>query len=228
MFLGTSLFVFFQVFPSIEAGEMLNGVRKAERVLPHFIINYLPPGITGLLIAAAMAAAMSSLDSSISAISTVAIVDIYRRHLVRHKHDRHYLRVAWLIAGTAAAAMMGGAILLARSDTKTLQDTGTILMSLLGGGLLGLYLLGFLTRRGDARAVGGGIVLTMAFTAWTLLSSRGLLPEALSFPFDLYYAGLIGNLVMFAVGFLLGGLLPKHDRNLENLTVWDQDRASLQ
>lgn len=228
MFLGTSLFVFFEAFPSVEAGEMLSGVRKAEQVLPYFIINYLPPGVTGLLIAAALAAAMSSLDSSISAISTVGIVDIYRRHLVRHQVDRHYLKVAWLMAAAAAAAMMGGATLLAESETKTLQDTGSILTSLLGGGLLGLYLLGFLTRRGDARAVGGGIVFTLAFTTWTLLSSRQWLPEALWFPFDLYYTGLIGNLLMFAVGFLLGSLLPKQNRNLQNLTVWDQDGTPLE
>lgn len=223
MFLGTSLFVFYEAFPSVEAGEMLNGVRQAEQILPHFIINYLPPGITGLLIAAALAAAMSSLDSSINAISTVGIVDIYRRHFVKENVDRHYLRVAWLIAGVAAAAMIGGAMILAASETKTLQDTGSILASLLGGGLLGMYLLGFFTRKGDARAVGFGIVATMLFTAWTLLSGYELLPEALLFPFDLYYTGLIGNLVMFFIGFLLGSLLPKRERDLKNLTVWDQD-----
>jgi len=227
MFLGTSLFVFYQVFPADAAAEILSGVRKAEQILPYFVIQELPPGITGLLIAAALAAAMSSLDSSINAISTVGIVDLYRRHLVRGRDDRHYLRVAWLIAGGAALVMIGGAIILARSETKTLQDTGTILASLLGGGLLGMYLLGFLTRRGDARAVGAGIVATMLFTAWTVLSSYGMLPEALLFPFDLYYTGLIGNLVMFAVGFGLGSLLPARPRELANLTVWDQDGKAL-
>ncbi|KAA9131033.1 sodium/solute symporter [Marinihelvus fidelis] len=221
MFLGTSLYVFYQQFPAVEAAEMLDGARKAEQILPYFIINELPPGVTGLLISAALAAAMSSLDSSINAISTVSIVDIYRRHLVPGRNDKHYLRVAWLISGLAAVAMIGGAIILAESETKTLQDTGSILISLLGGGLLGLYLLGFLTRRGDARAVGMGIVCTMAFTAWTLLSTHELLPAFLHFPFDLYYTGFIGNLVMFVVGFLAGTWLPKRERNLEHLTVWD-------
>jgi SSS family solute:Na+ symporter len=89
MFVGTSLYVFFKVFPTVEAIEMLNGVRKAEQIFPYFIMNYLPVGITGLVIAAAMAAAMSSLDSSINAISTVGIVDIYRRHLVKNRDDVH-------------------------------------------------------------------------------------------------------------------------------------------
>jgi SSS family solute:Na+ symporter len=227
MFLGTSLFVFFQAFPTVEAAEMLNGARKAEQILPFFIINYLPPGIAGLLIAAALAAAMSSLDSSINAISTIGIVDIYRRHLAKTRTERHYLRVAWLFAGFAAAVMIGGAVVLAQSETKTIQDTGSILVSLMGGGLLGLYLLGFLTRRGDARAVGAGIAATMLFTAWTIASRYGVLPEVLLFPFDLYYTVIIGNLVMFGVGFLLGSLLPKRERDFCNLTVWDQDGTPL-
>ena len=90
---------------------------------------------------------------------------------------------------------------------RQLQDTSTILVSLLGGGLLGLYLLGFLTKAGDARAAWVGIACTMAFTAWTILAKKELLPDALSIPFDLYYTGLIGNLLMFAVGYTASRLL---------------------
>ncbi len=228
MFLGTSLFVFFKVFPTAETGEMLTGVRKAEQVLPFFIMNYLPPGVTGLVIAAALAAAMSSLDSIINAVATVGIVDIYRRHLVKGRDDRHYLKVAWIFASVAAAIMICGAILLAKSDTKTLQDTATILASLFGGGLLGMYMLGFLTNKGDARAVGFGIGATILFTCWTMLSSRQLLPKALEVPFDLYYTIILGNIVMFVVGFIAGILLPKKQRDLTNLTVWKQDGTPLE
>ena len=227
MFLGTSLFVFFDAFPMPETTEMLTGVRKAEQVLPFFIMNYLPPGVTGLVIAAALAAAMSSLDSIINAVATVGIVDIYRRHLVKGRDDRHYLKVAWIFASVAAAIMIGGAILLAKSETKTLQDTATILASLFGGGLLGMYMLGFLTNKGDARAVGFGIGATILFTCWTMLSSRQLLPKALEVPFDLYYTIIIGNIVMFVVGFIAGTLLPKRKRDLTNLTVWKQDGTPL-
>ncbi len=125
------------------------------------------------------------------------------------RDDRHYLRAARAMAVVVTALMIGGAFWLENADTRTLQDTSTILVSLLGGGLLGLYLLGFFTRRGDARAAWCGIALTMAFTAWTVLADKGLLPEVLSVPFDLYYTGLIGNLVMFAVGYAAGRLWPR-------------------
>ena len=205
---------------------MLTGTRPAEQILPYFIVQELPPGITGLVISAILAAAVSTLTSSINAVSTVGIVDIYRRHLVKGRADRHYLHVAWVIAGAASAAMIGGAMVLASVETKTLQDTGTILTSLLGGGLLGMYLLGFFTRKGDARSVGAGIGATLLFTTWTLLSRYELLPEALRFPLDLYYTGLLGNLVMFAVGFLVGAALAARG-DMKNLTVWDQDPMPL-
>lgn len=223
MFLGTSLYVFFTVFPTPEAGEMLNGLRKAEQVLPYFIIHYLPPGLVGVVIAAAAAAAMSSLDSSINAIATVGVVDIYRRHLVTGRHDRHYLHAAWAISTAAALVMIGGAILLTYAQTKTLQDTATILASITMGGLLGLYLLGFLTRHGTAKSVWTGLTLTFLFSLWTVLAGqKGTLPEALRVPFDLYYTGLIGNVLMFAAAFLAAMLLVEKRRDLENLTVWDQ------
>jgi SSS family solute:Na+ symporter len=72
MFLGTALYVFYQQFPSVETGQMLDGTRKAEEIVPWFILNEMPTGLSGIVIAAALAAAMSSLDSSINAISTVA------------------------------------------------------------------------------------------------------------------------------------------------------------
>lgn len=119
-FLGTALYSFFQVFPVPETNEMLNGVRKAEQILPYFIVNYLPPGIAGLVIAAAGAAAMSSLDSSINAISTIGVHDIYRRLWVKDRNDKHYLHIAWTLATVASIIMIGGAIILSQTETKTL------------------------------------------------------------------------------------------------------------
>ena len=89
MFLGTALFSFFHVFPHDRATLILSGNEKAEQILPFFMINYLPPGIAGLLISAVVAAAMSSLDSSI----------------IKNRDDAHYLRMAQCTA-TITAAMM--------------------------------------------------------------------------------------------------------------------------
>jgi SSS family solute:Na+ symporter len=172
------------------------------------------------VIAAALAAAMSSLDSSINAISTVSISDIYRRHINRDAADSHYLRVARWVASGAGLMMILGAIYLTNTETTTLQDTATILTSLLAGGLLSIYCIGFFSNRGDARHILFGITGTMLFTAWTILSSRLLLPDSLSFPFDLYYTGLIGNIIMFILAFGLSFVLlsKKPDRGLSPMS----------
>jgi SSS family solute:Na+ symporter len=221
MFLGTSLYVFFQAFPVTEAAEMLDGTRKAEQIFPYFINHYLPEGLAGMVIAAALAAAMSSLDSSINAISAVSIVDIYKRHVRPGRDDRHYLNAARLVTAVTSLFMIMGAWYLVEAETRTLQDMATILASILGGGLLSMYLIGFLTDRGDARSVWAGIIATMLFTTWTILSRNGFLPDAVSVPFDLYYTAIIGNVVMFIVVYILAHLFHTH-RDLRGLTIWER------
>ncbi|MCU7939305.1 MAG: sodium:solute symporter [gamma proteobacterium symbiont of Bathyaustriella thionipta] len=224
MFLGTALYVFFQVFPTETASQILNGEQKAEQILPYFINHYLPSGIAGIVIAAALAAAMSSLDSSINAISTVSIVDIYKRFSCtdkgQEKEDKHYLLVAKLIAVFVSGIMIFGAMLLMNAETKTLQDTATILVSIISGGVLGIYLLGFFTNQGDARAVWSGLILTALFTIWTILAKKELLPDGWILPFDLYYTAIIGNLLMFVVGFIAARFIFQRQSAVGEFSVW--------
>ena len=119
-----------------------------------------------------------------------------------------------------------GAVVLIHTETKTLQDAAQILNSLVGGGLVSIFMVGFLTRVGDSRAVGIGIGCTMLFTAWTILAQYQMLPDWLGAPFDLYYTTIVGNLLMFVCVLLVGPLLPRAKRDLTNLTVWDQNRIS--
>jgi SSS family solute:Na+ symporter len=220
MFLGTALYAYFQVYPSEAASEMLIGTRNAEDILPYFIIYYLPAGISGLIIAAAIAAAMSSLDSSINSISTVSVHDIYRRHLAPNKDDIHYLHIAWYIATFATAIMIIGSCILAFSKMITLQDTYNTIGSVVMGGVLGLYLLGFCTKRGSEKSVWFGIALTMMFSLWTVLAKYSFLPDWLQAPFDLYYTGILGQMIMFAGIFVAAVLFSDSKNNLKNLTIW--------
>jgi len=218
MFLGTALFVFFQVFPDTQAAQMLSGEQKAEQILPYFIENYLPVGMVGLVIAAALSAAMSSLDSSINAISTVLVIDIYKRFWKKNQNDKHYLNIAKLIALGTSVLMILGAIMLIHADTKTLQHTATILVSILSGGILGIYLLGFFTTKGDARAIWVGIFFTVCFTIWTILVKNKILQSS---PFDLYYTGILGNFLMFFIGYLFGQYIFNNEAK-KGYTIWNR------
>ena len=230
MFLGTALYAYFVVNPNPDAHAMLTGAKKAEQIMPFFIINYMPPGVAGIVISAALAAAMSSLDSSINAISTVTVNDIYRRHFVKDQDDKHYLRVAWIVASITSVFMILGAIILAETDTKTLQDAATILSSVVMGGVFGMYMLGFVTTRTNSKAVWLGIFITFIFSVWTVLSKEGVLPDAITVPFDLYYTGLVGHIILFATAFVAAALIFKkrEKEDLTNLTVWTQDGKTIE
>ena len=128
--------------------------------------------------------------------------------------------VARCVAVVASALMIAGTIWLTRIDIKTVQDTSTMLTAVLGGGLFGLFMLGMLTTTGNGRAAACGIVCTLAFITWTLLAKNELLPESLSVPFDLYYTSVVGNLVMFFVGYVFGLLIFPNTKKLVNLTIW--------
>ncbi|MBX7259656.1 MAG: sodium:solute symporter [Candidatus Hydrogenedentes bacterium] len=240
MFLGTTLYVYYKLNPDPIAHEILTGAngRKADSILPFFIIKALPQGFSGLVIAGVLAAAMSSLSSSINAISAVGITDIYKRHIVRQGTDRHYVVAAWGVSILSSILMIGGAALLMWANSKTLQDTSTKLNSLLMCGLLGLYFFGFVTVRGDVRAVIVSLVCTIAFSAWMMFIEMGLITKSLLMgvlhlpegfagwaarPMDSYYAGLAGNIIMFAVAYVLSIFVFTAKRNLNNLTFWTQD-----
>lgn len=219
MFLGTSLWVYYQHFPTAVSSAVLAGSRKAEDILPHFIVTVLPHGLAGLVISAALAAAMASLSSCINAAGMVWVHDIYRRYMAKGRPDLHYLKTGRITSLVIACLMMGGAYLFHLASTKTILEFVLIVTALLGGGISGAFLFGMLTRWGDSRAVLAGIFTTMAFTFYALLVEFGFFPRV----FNAYYTSIIGNGIMFSTCCLAAILLPKREQDLRNLTVWDRN-----
>ena len=88
-----------------------------------------------------------------------------------------------------------------------------------------MYLLGFVTKRANSKAVWLGIAVTFVFSVWTILAKQDILPESLTVPFDLYYTGMIGHILLFAIAFVASVFLfkKKDKKDLTNLTVWTQD-----
>ena len=218
MFLGTCLWVFYQHYPSDVSSAILAGTRKAEDILPHFIVSVLPHGLAGLVISAAIAAAMASLSSCINAASMVGITDIYRVYIVRNRGDGHYLAASRFASVAIAVLMAGGAWLFYLASTKTILDFILIVTALLGGGVSSAFVFGMFTRLGDERAVMSGVAATVLFTLYSILVSVGMLPRV----FDAYYTSILANGVMFVTCALAAFVLPHRNRDLTNLTVWDR------
>lgn len=223
MFMGTCLWVYYGRFPDEVSGGVLDGTLKAESILPHFIVTALPVGVSGLVISAALAAAMSTLSSAINSVGMVLVNDIWTPLRRRPLPESARLVAGRVAAAIVAFCMIGGAALFHLADTKTLTDFSIIITAIFGGGMAGVFLLGMLSRRGDARAVLAGIVVTLLFTCWALLMQFGALPRV----FDPYYTAILGNLIMIAVGYGASWIWRAPARDLTNLTVWDQSKEAM-
>ncbi|MBT7910969.1 MAG: sodium:solute symporter, partial [Verrucomicrobia bacterium] len=170
-----------------------------DKILPHFIANKIPAGLAGLLIAALFAAAMSSIDTSLNSSSTIALQDFYRRWFRPDADEAQSLRflrvmtVLWGIIGTGVAlAMMG---------VESILDAWWKLSGVFAGGMLGLFLLGFISRRANnAGAVTGatvGLLVILWLTFSTELTGDR---EWLRSPFHAHMTSVIGTLSIFLIG----------------------------
>lgn len=132
-----------------------------------FVINYLPVGIVGLLLAVIFSAAWSSTSSELSALSTTTVVDMYRRSFVKEATDRHYLRASkWFTVLWGALAL--GFALIADLFENLIQAVN-IIGSLFYGTILGIFLVAFFMKRIGGTAVfiaaiiSEGIVVALYF-----------------------------------------------------------------
>jgi Na+/proline symporter len=170
---------------------------RSDEIFARFIVEQLPPGITGLLIAGIFAAAMSSLSSSINSLASASAYDFWAPLRGLEGDEARVLRVGKAFTLLWAALLIGGAILFIPLSTRTSAvEVALGIASVVYGGLLGAFALGVLTERADQRstvagmAVGIGVVMVIWLT----------IPELVAWPWFV----LIGTLVTFLVGWALG------------------------
>ncbi len=161
-FLGTAFFAFYQVFPDPSLPP------KADQILPHFAVHHLPAGLAGLVLAAILAAAMSSIDACMNSASTVCVEDFVRRFSRRERSERFYLNLARLMIVVWGVLMIGAGLLFMK--VQYAQIMWGKVMGFCTNGVLGLMLLAFLPFRVDWRASVIGFALgyaALAAAVWT-------------------------------------------------------------
>ena len=159
--LGTGLWSFYRSNP-----DALQPTEQLDQILPLFVIDMLPAGIAGIVLAGLFAAAMSSLDSAMNSVSTAFTTDWYRRFRP-DAGDRRRLRVARVATVVIGVVGTGAAVLMARLDDPSLLDVWFKVLGLFGSGVAGVFLLGMLTRRTGAVAGWCGLVAG-AVTVWSI------------------------------------------------------------
>jgi solute:Na+ symporter, SSS family len=141
LFIGVLLFVHYS-----DAG--LPAPQSADSIYPMFIWNSLPAGFAGLVIAAILAAGMSNLSAALNALASTTVMDFYKPFVMRReptRPDAHFLGVArWATVAWGVVLFLVG--LVARHVSSVLE-AGLTIASILYGSLLGVFLLGLLTKR---------------------------------------------------------------------------------
>lgn len=221
-FVGTSLYVYYQQFPDT-AVTALESANQADQILPYFILNRIPAGLAGIVIAAVLAAAMSSLDSGINAVSTVCVVDVLRPYLKPGWTDKQQLRAARTIAAIASILVILGALVFTQIEKESMNDISLIATSLFGGCLMGLFLLGFFTTRVDGVAATVAMGAAILVNIYLGLGTLEVLPVAMTVPLHSYWTAAAVNGVFIAVALTIGWLRPKTG-NLADLTVWTMSK----
>lgn len=203
MVTGALLWGFYQLQPDLLPAEVAG---RPDAVFPFFIGHQLPPGVTGLILAGLLAATMSTLSSDLNSLSAVVLDDYYRK-LARPASDRQQLLVSRLVV--LVAGLLGIGLAMAMTRIHSMADAAFEFVSLLGGGVLGMYLLGIFTRQSTARGVYVGIAAAVVLILWSHFagpgqSRPGWLP---AFPLHGLWVGLIANLVVLTVGYAASRLL---------------------
>lgn len=201
LFIGTGLFSLYTAQPGLLPAD-LDPQTQADLVFPHFIKAALPAGLSGLVIAAVFAAAQSTLSSSINCSATLVLCDLYQRHLRPGAGEREamrVLRVASLLFGLAGTGMA-----LAMIEVKSALDAWWGLASIFSGGMLGLFLLGLISRRAGNPAAITGVTIGVLVIFWMSLSPKfeGAWARFRS-PFHQFMVVVVGTLTILLVGLLV-------------------------
>lgn len=173
--------------------------KKLDRIYPQFIWDNLPPGIAGLVIAAILAAAMSNLSAALNALSSTTIMDFLKPMSKTYRSEAQYLRLAkWSTVGWGVILFLIG---LVAKKVDSVLEAGLSIASIVYGALLGVFMLGILTKRVGERAAmcGMSVGLLLMFyvkfgthIAWT------------------WYV-LIGSLATFATGYIASLVLRENE-----------------
>jgi len=215
MFIGTALFSWYKI-----TGNPLPPGSNPDAIFPWFILTQLPVGLTGLIISALLAAAISSLDSDMNSISAVAMDDYYKR-IRPGTSEKHRLVVSKILVLLAGLGAMGIAMIYIWTDTEGVLETVFSLYAIFSGGIAGIFLLGIFSRRANKKGLTIGIIACIIFTAWALLTSMETGPEGkekvvmdlgrFNFTHHNYMIGVYSHVVLLVTGYLASFLFPAEE-----------------
>ena len=190
LFIGVLLFAFYQPFTDpgyATAASTAFPFTGGDRVFPDFITKYMPTGLSGLVVAAIFAAAMSS---SLNSIAATAVNDLYKPFRPA-RDDKHYLKVSHVLTLVWGIVQIGVALLVRNQPGAALSQALSI-ASLINGPILGVFLVGTFLRRVSQPPALIGMLVSMVSMLYVFLATK--------IAWTWYV--LLGSLITFIVAWL--------------------------
>jgi SSS family transporter len=181
--LGIVLFAVYEQHP-----QLRTTLQNADALIPHYAAKMLPHGLAGLVVASIFAGSMSTVSASLNSLATSSVVDIYQRMIQKQGSDRHYtLASRWATVLWGLLAMVGafyanrlGALVMAFAKIN----------SLMGGVILGIFLLGILSQRTTSMGVLLGSAVSLGVVIYISLYT----------PVSMYWYCIIGGVATLITG----------------------------
>jgi SSS family solute:Na+ symporter len=215
-FIGTCLWSFYDLSATTLPQSV---VSQPDNIVPYFIATRLPTGVVGLILAGLLAAAMSSVSADLNSIATVLTEDFFVRGFPRtsERGQMLFARLAVLVGG---AWCTGTALLLTLTRSTAAYEVIVISVSIVAGGMLGLFGLGFLSRTGNRAGTNVGIVVCLLFVGWATVTGPLGVDLGYNFRMNTLLIGVFSHFILFGVGYLASRVIGRRTPDVERLTVW--------
>ncbi len=194
-------------------------VQQPDSILPYFVATQLPPGVIGLVLAALFSSAMSSVSADLNSIATVATQDYFARARP-NAPDPTLLRFGRfaVLGGGLLATATGLALTMTKSTAA--YEIVVISVSIVAGGMLGLFALGFLCPRATRTGAYTGILVCLLFVGWATLSGPMKVDLGFNFTMNPILIGVFSHFVLWGAGYLASIAFGGYRPDLSGLTIW--------
>ncbi len=179
----------------------------ADKVMPHFMVSMIPTGLLGLIVSAILSAAMSTISSGMNASATVFTEDIYKRYFNKDSTEKNSLKVLYI--ATVIVGLAGMLCGIAMIGIKSLLDAWWTLSGIFAGGMLGLFLLGLISKKVTDKDALTGTLVGILVILWMTFSY--LIPDQYSYLKNPLHANMI--IVVGTLSIFLAGNLSQKLRN---------------
>jgi SSS family solute:Na+ symporter len=206
-YIGTALYSYYSALPGL-LPEELKALSAGDKVFPYFIVTGLPAGLTGLLIASIFSAGMSTISTSLNSTATIVLSDFYKKYFNKTAGDKISLRVLYI--ASFLTGVTGIAIALLLVGVESVLDAWWSLASIFSGGMLGLFLLGYISKKTGKAAAATGVFAGIIVIIWMSLSPLYFTEEKMLAFRSTFHSNLtivFGTTIIFLVGFLMSKVI---------------------